>query len=158
MPTLKTSQGTEFIVDKKLAKELDTYKWQQHKCGYIYRDVWVNSKVKKVWIHREVVGAIPEGLVVDHINGIKNDNRRENLRICTPSQNSANQKVRKSNTSGYKGVTKDPYGWMARITCNGTREFLGIFKDKHDAGEAYNNAALKLHGEFAKLNIIRRNI
>jgi len=162
MPTIKTSQGTEATVDKKFVKEFNTYKWQQHRCGYIYRDVYTgggraNSKIKKVWMHREVVGEIPEGLVVDHIDGVKSNNCRENLRICTPSQNSANAKLSKKSTSGYKGVSKQPYGWIARIGHENKRLFLGSFKDKHDAGEAYNEAAKRLFGEFAKLNEIRRD-
>lgn len=101
---------------------------------------------------------------VDHIDGNGLNNQRSNLRICTRSQNIANSKLRKDNTTGYKGVSwfvgsKHPNGvwkskpnWTARIGVNGKRITVGYFTTKEEAAKAYNEAALKYHGEFAKLN------
>lgn len=90
----------------------------------------------------------------DHINGVRNDNRRCNLRPATMSQNRINYSGMRTNTSGYKGVNrcKAEKKWRARIMTNGKRLSLGSFDDPKDAAKAYNKAALKLHGEFARLN------
>jgi hypothetical protein len=91
---------------------------------------------------------------VDHINHNGLDNRRINLRIATARQNKQNTKIQKSNTSGYKGVTKDRTKWRAMIRISGKRVHLGMFDDKRDAAIAYNRAAIKYHGDFACINDI----
>jgi hypothetical protein len=98
-------------------------------------------------------------LEVDHINGLKNDNSDENLRICTRRQNSYNVK-KKSSINGIecsstkKGVNlvKGSNKWRSRITINGKRLYLGLFNSEEEAGAAYNKVARKLHGEFFKEN------
>lgn len=94
--------------------------------------------------------------MVDHINGNGLDNRKDNLRTCTNAENSKNQLVRKNNTSGYKGVHwhKHRGKYNARIYVDGTRKSLGYFDSKELAAKAYNNAAIKHYGGFAKLNIL----
>tara|TARA_R110002020_G_scaffold125388_3_gene282597 strand:- start:282 stop:800 length:519 start_codon:yes stop_codon:yes gene_type:complete len=93
---------------------------------------------------------------IDHINGIKNDNRIINLRSCTNQENLRNQKIKKSNTSGYKGVSwhKAMKKWSVRITTDKHYKFIGNFTCRHEAARAYNDAAIKHHGEFAYLNTI----
>ncbi len=73
-------------------------------------------------MHRVILGT-PPGLFTDHVNGNQLDNRRENLRVCTPSQNQANKKLSKNNTSGHKGVehVKKINRWRATIVVNGKR-------------------------------------
>lgn len=89
--------------------------------------------------------------LVDHENGNGLDNLRKNLRVCTYMQNLQNQRLSKSNTSGYKGVTwnKGANKWQSAIRANGVRKYLGVFIDPKEAHEAYCKAALELHGEFA---------
>lgn len=88
---------------------------------------------------------------IDHINGIKGDNRVSNLRECSSSQNAQNIGARANNGSGYKGITATPEGrWMARIAANGRRQCLGTFATKEEAHAAYSDAAQRLHGEFAR--------
>lgn len=96
----------------------------------------------------------PKGMVVDHINGDKSDNRRSNLRVCTQAQNCANSKRPVSNISGYKGVHfYKQYGkYSVKLQVNRKQLFFGYFEDKHEAAKAYNEAAIKHYGEFAKLN------
>jgi hypothetical protein len=91
---------------------------------------------------------------VDHINGNTLDNRKENLRICTQNQNGKNRLLNKNNVSGYKGVTykKANKLWCAQIVVNYHKMYLGLFTTAEAAALAYNEAAKKYHGEFAKLN------
>ncbi len=93
---------------------------------------------------------------IDHKNQIKDDNRWENLRPATNAQNQYNIGARSSNKSGYKGVTrKTKFRWTASIRVNGNRISLGAFDTAEEAALAYNEAALKLHGEFAYLNEVK---
>ncbi len=92
---------------------------------------------------------------VDHINGDSSDNRLINLRECTHKQNSANRKLNKNNKTGFKGVEIKGSKFVARIRMNGSMKHLGIFIKPEDAAKKYNEFALKLHGEFARLNEIK---
>lgn len=91
---------------------------------------------------------------IDHINNNKADNRFENLRQATRSQNHHNKGPMPFNTSGYKGVTfhKGAGKWMARVAdVDGSQIYLGLFPTPEAAYEAYCHAAKRLHGEFARL-------
>jgi AP2 domain len=92
---------------------------------------------------------------VDHQNFNGLDNRRENLRDGTKG-NTHNQRPRTGVTSKYKGVSwhKPSAKWWARITVEGKTRSLGLYHDEADAGRAYNEAALRLFGEYAHLNVI----
>jgi len=89
---------------------------------------------------------------IDHINGDPHDNRIENLRLATRTQNSGNMRLARHNTSGFKGVTwaKKPERWQAQIKCHGNHYFLGHFDTPEEAHAAYCQAALRLYGEFAR--------
>lgn len=91
--------------------------------------------------------------IVDHKNRNPLDNRRENLRLATISQNSMNAGIRSDNDSGYKGVCwrKDKQKWEAYIKFNGKRQFLGYFGTPQSAHKAYCIAAKEMFGEFARL-------
>ena len=93
----------------------------------------------------------PKDKVVDHINGLKYDNRKSNLRICTYSDNSKNQKKRSNNTSGVTGVSwceKDSC-WVAQICVNGRTMYLGGFQEKSDAIKVRKKAEEKYFGEYS---------
>lgn len=89
---------------------------------------------------------------IDHINGIRNDNRISNLRLATRSQNAMNSRLRKTNKSGFKGVSfHEMTGkWMARIYANKKYYYLGLFNSAQDAHAAYVAALPIHHGEFAR--------
>ena len=86
---------------------------------------------------------------VDHINADKRDNRIENLRACTHSQNHA---ARRSSNTTHRGVYQSNGKWRARIKVRGIYKHLGSFMSRSEAAEAYNSAALQHFGEFAILN------
>jgi hypothetical protein len=119
------------------------------KNGYLV--VWHNNKLtpahRLIW--EKVNGPVPRGLDIDHINGVRTDNRIENLRLVTRSQN--NQNVRRARidnrTSGVKGVSlhKQSGKWRARITVNGQRFHLGNFDTVDQAANAYAQAASTYH-------------
>jgi len=94
---------------------------------------------------------LKKGQQIDHWNRDTLDNRRENLRIGTPTQQSCNQGLRTNNTSGVKGVSFDKHKskWHAYVAINGKRRFNKYFRSKKDAELAVREARLKLHGAFA---------
>lgn len=95
-------------------------------------------------------GSWPSGLI-DHNNGNSMDNSISNLRLATAAQNSHNATIRKSNTTGFKGVTykRNENAYVAQIRANGSRKYLGIYRTAEEAHEVYCLAAAMLHGEFA---------
>jgi hypothetical protein len=104
----------------------------------------------RVRMHNFILGPV-EG-EIDHKDGDGLNNRRSNLRPTTHSQNIANQRMRKTNTSGYKGVSRDKKGWQVVIGHEGKQYRIGNFSTKIEAAQAYDNAARRLFGEFASLN------
>ena len=104
-------------------------------------------------MHREILRCLP-GVMIDHINGNSLDNRKCNLRAATNSQNMANQPKQKRNLCRFKGICVDKKngGWRAQISINGETKNLGHFLDDESAARAYNDAARKQFGEYARLN------
>src|SRR5690554_1648894 len=96
-------------------------------------------------------GEWPRGHI-DHINGVKSDNRISNLRIATISENQWNMPRKPDSHSGYKGVTwsKVRNMWRSRISVNGKSIWLGYHSTPEQAHAAYCEAAKKYHGEFAR--------
>jgi len=90
-------------------------------------------------------------LDIDHINGDTQDNRIENLREATRSQNLCNQKIRSDNKSGIKGVffVRSRDKWCATIQYDGLKKHLGYFDSIDDAVNARKNAEQMIHKEFA---------
>lgn len=156
MRELALKNGGFTLVDDEDFECLSQHSWRKHARGYVIRHV---KGMNTIWMHREIKG-LPrdDERLVDHINGNKLDNRRENLRIATKSQNCHNQGIQRTSTSGYKGVTwhsgRGVNKWIAQISFNGRRIHLGSFDDIHVAAHAYNKAAIKYHGEFARLNLV----
>ena len=113
------------------------------------------QKQHTVYMHRIILNA-QKGTQIDHVNGNGLDNRKCNLRICTPLENSRNKGVSKNNKSGFKGVSwfKLNGKWRAYIDVDGKKVYLGFFNCSIKAAKAYNEAAVKYFGEFARLNEI----
>lgn len=100
-------------------------------------------------------GYLPK--VVDHINRNSEDNRIENLREANLFTNAQNRKSNKNSASKYLGVSysKRDKIWFAQICHERIRTHLGSFKSEILAALEYNKAAVKYHGEFANINIIK---
>lgn len=92
---------------------------------------------------------------IDHINGVRTDNRISNLREATISENNQNRGMLKNNTSGHKGVSwnKRIKKWEVSIFANGKKHSLGCFDNPEEAAIAYKEAAAKYHREFAGVSI-----
>ncbi len=88
----------------------------------------------------------------DHRDLCRLNNRRNNLRPANNSQNMANSPLSKRNTSGFKGVRRARGKWRADIRQEGVKKFLGNFSDPVSAARAYDIAAVRVFGEFARLN------
>lgn len=124
------------------------------------RDLYVQIKdpktKKKTYFHRYITNC-PKGMVVDHIDGNGLNNQKNNLRICTHSQNHANTD-HSNGSSSYKGVhcngdaNKKNRRWVAAIECKGKRFTLGYFQEEYQAAMCYDIWAKDLFGEFANLN------
>ncbi len=111
-----------------------------------------------VKMHR-LITQCPKNKLVDHKFGHTLDNRRENLRICNNTQNCRNSVKKSTNTSGYKGVYLDNREYLkkryvAQIFVDRFHIKIGYFKTASEAAIAYNEAAIKYHGEFARLNVL----
>ena len=107
-------------------------------------------------MHRHILKAGP-GQEIDHRDGDGLNNQRFNLRYCTDSENHANQHHKMAGCSShYKGVGwyKATGKWRAVITVDYIFVHLGYFDSESDAAHAYNTAALKFFGEFARLNAL----
>jgi hypothetical protein len=152
------TQGKFAIVDAKNFDWLNQWKWYAHFNGwnwYAMRGVWENGKRTAILMHRSILGLeLGDGKQIDHINNNSLDNREDNLRLCTTQQNARNQKRHKKATSKYKGVYwyKNYKKWGANICINNKNINLGYFENEFDAAAAYDLAALKYFGEFAKTN------
>lgn len=101
-------------------------------------------------MHR-IINKTPAKLFTDHINGNKLDNRKANLRTSTKAQNCANA-IGKRSKSGIKGVYFYKGKWRAYIATATKKTHLGSFETKEQASQAYNEAAIKKWGTFARLN------
>ena len=158
---IQLTQGKVAIVDDEDHKYLNQWKWCLRPTGngifYAIRGFrnHKKSKVKSISMHRQIMNPA-KGYVIDHIDGNTLNNQKINLRICTQSQNCSNQKISIKNTTGFKGVqfNKIHNKYYSKITVNRKNIYLGSFIDPIDAAKAYNDAALKYHGEFANLNKI----
>jgi len=127
---------------------------------HTWRAVWIKDRwyVRRgsdnMFLHRFVMGVTDPKILVDHRDGDGLNNQDDNLRVATQSQNMANQGKHKNNTIGYKGVVWDKRDkkFRAQISVQGKRLKIGYFEDPIDAARAYDEAARKYYGRFARTN------
>jgi hypothetical protein len=149
-----------FFIDGEDFDKIKMYKWsfsgnkrsKLYIAGLDYNKI--TKKSKGIKLHRLIMDC-PKNMMVDHIDGNPLNNCKSNLRICTNSENLRNSDKRKDGlTSKYKGVCfdKSRNNFMSQIQFNKKHYSLGRYTNEEDAAIAYNNAAVKYFGEFAKLN------
>jgi len=157
MPSrIELSQGKYALVDPEDFEYLNQWKWHYNH-GYAVRNVW--SPVHKIlYMHCEIMNP-PKGMKVDHKNRNSLDNQRDNLRICTPRENTRNTgKIKRQTTSRYKGVywSKLHNKWRAKIAIRKAgiekHYHIGLFENERHAGMAYDIWAKDLFGDFAYTN------
>ncbi len=110
------------------------------------------KKANNIIMHRLIMNAI-NGEIIDHKDGNPLNNQKSNLRFATTRQNAHNYSIPKNSVTGYKGVSLINK-YRAYIVVDGKQKFLGYYKTAKEAASAYNKAALKHFGEFARLNVL----
>lgn len=141
--------GLFATVDATDYEQVKKYRWYAAPHG---RNVYAatNANGRTVYMHRMLMKP-RKGYVVDHIDGNGLNNRRCNLRVCTPAQNLAN-KAPRGGSSQFVGVYRYKDKWAANVTRQGKCYYLGIFEDEVAAAKARDRKARELHGEYAYLN------
>ena len=166
MKEIELTQNQVALVDDEDYEYLMQFNWLANRRGRIWYALGYptksGGKQKLFLMHRIIMNTV-DGVQTDHINGNGLDNRKSNLRICTAAQNQWNRHATgDGNKTGYKGVgytTRNYKGKTyrsicARIKFRGKRIYLGVYKTETEAAKAYNEAAIKYFGEFARLNEI----
>lgn len=151
MKLIQLTKGLSCQVSDEDFEWLNQWKWYAGNGGALRRP----TKYGRLISMSRLILGLPDDIkfLPDHIDRNPFNNQRSNLRIATRSQNNANKKC--IGGSGYLGVfPAGKSGWFARINKNGTRYYLGFYKVKEQAAMAYNIAAVKIHGEFANLNVL----
>jgi len=155
------TRGKIAIVDAEDYDRLAGLKWTACKCVRKGREIWracrwVGGRGARttIYMHRVIVAAL-DGELVDHRDGDDLNNRKNNLRRCTPTKNQQNRFAR-HNKTGFKGVrlraASLKRGYCSEITVEGRTKHLGYFSTAEAAAHAYDTAARAAFGEFANCN------
>lgn len=155
---IQLTQGKVALVDDADYEYLSQWKWYAQLIKgrwYARRSVRKGFPKQIALSMHQVILNTPKGMESDHKNGNGLDNQRQNLRVCTKSNNMYNQKVQtRSKSSKFKGVywSNKYRKWVAQIRVNHKAIWLGNFNLEIDAAKAYDATAKETFGEFAKLN------
>lgn len=153
---VKLTRGLVTIIDAEDLELVSRWKWyasRGNSTDYVQRTDRSNGIRRTVKLHRVILNATDE-MHVDHINHNGLDNRKANLRLCSPNENLMNRRKQNGCSSKYKGVVKRQNGakpWMAAVKANGKKYTLS-FATELEAAQWYDEKARELHGEFANLN------
>lgn len=157
MKEITLTKGFKAIVDDNDFNTLNAFKWKvqvsKHSC-YANRVDYSSGKPKIIYMHRFIKGVDDKNLVVDHKDHNGLNNTRENLRICSKSENAMNRNPLQGSTSKYLGVCRYKGRWRAGLKHDYKQYHLGDYDDERQAALAYNKKAIDLHGEFANINKI----
>jgi hypothetical protein len=154
MKEIQLTQGQVALVDDEDFEELTKYNWHARADGntmYAARGLRRNGRWTSITMHQTLC---PDLERVDHINGNGLDNRKENLRPATRTQNNMNRALHRNNSTGFKGVifSKQHLKYRARITVEKRKRHIGLFDSPEEAAKAYDDQARIYFGEFAALN------
>lgn len=149
---VKLSRGAVAFISDCDADLILSHKWHCLAIGYAARSVRKKKKRSMVYMHREITKAKP-GELVDHINGNTLDNRRENLRIVTKSENNRNRIKPTRASSGYFGVVKTKEGrWKSFSRSNGKFLHIGHYDTPEEAANARDEYLDSIGDIFSKRN------
>lgn len=145
------------IISKESLNVVLDFNWYLGKDGYPVSYGSVDKKIKgRIKLHHLVIKInqnVPKGMIIDHINRNKLDNRIENLRICTSQENSFNRTKNKNTKNILKGVRRiSENNWSAVISKNGEKHEIKNIKTEKEAGIIYDMMAEDLFGEYAGKN------
>ena len=143
------ADGTEFYFDLEDYNKIKDFYWQDEH-GYLRTNVRINKKHTRIYLHRLIANP-DEDKVIDHINCNRRDNRKNNLRSATQTQNTYNKAISSKNKSGRTGVfwLKNSKKWMVNISYKNKSIYIGVFEDKQQAIEARRKAEDIYYGEYA---------
>lgn len=149
---LVNTDGLFTLIDSEDYSLVKRYVWSmQMPAGYAFASDVVKSgkRTNALFLHRQILMLLGREHLGDHINGDKLDNRKVNLRVCTPAQNSWNQRISKSNTTGVKGVGRSADGKLhGFVKANGVAR-RKTFRDLEAAKAWVIATRTEMHGEFA---------
>jgi len=150
MRKIELTQNKYAIVDDGDYDYLNQWKWYCSKDNYAQR---IDNKLNKTILMHRVIMNPPSHLHIDHINRNGLNNQKENLRVCTRTQNNGNRRISKHNTSNIKGVSwhKTSKKWRGTICIKNKNIHLGYFSNKYDAKDAHEKEAKEYFGEFIQM-------
>jgi len=157
MKEIKLTRNKITVVDDEDFEYLNQFKWyalKDYSTFYAVRNIRLRKgKQIKIRMHRVILNT-PKGMETDHIDRCGWNNQRANLRICTTQENAMNRNPHKNSSSKFKGVSwhKCAKKWRAQLKYKGEVIYLGCFLSERVAALTYNNKAIEIFGEFAKLN------
>lgn len=136
-----------YTIDDRDAERVGKYNWYwDASIGYWCTFRRINGFKRKIYLHRFIMGDVPAGRVVDHINHDTSDNRRDNLRICSPSLNLRNKRVRQNTKTGYANIEQVGRRYRLRAYIDGKKKTLGRYDSIAGALDAKGKYWLDLFG------------
>jgi hypothetical protein len=152
MKLLELTNGGVTLVDDDIYELVKQHNWRRDSAAnHVVRTTGPKKNRRLIRLHRFVMKA-QSGQIVDHVNGDVLDNRRENLRFADKSTNAMNRGKQINNKSGYKGVSWSHAmkKWHAQMMSGVKKVLSSYHSSKEEAHEAYKEAALIFHREYAK--------
>lgn len=165
MKYIDLTKGLKATVDDNDYDYLSQFKWHASVRRYkSTHKVYAARKKRKedgswtnIYMHREIMGVLGKDVEIDHVDNDRLNNQKDNLRLCSGGDNMCNRGKQSNNKTGYKGVFNSnslSSPWFAQIRINRKQIYLGRYKTKESAAQAYNDGAILYHGKYAKLNNI----
>lgn len=144
---VELTQGFTAVIDRDDIGKISPFVWclaKNRRNKYAQTSLIVNGSRKVMQMHRLLLEC-PDGLHIDHIDRNGLNNRKQNLRVVSVSENIRNSRLYETNKSGLMGVSwyKPLKKWRAQIRENGEKRHLGYYECKNEASTAYQNAKLK---------------